>query len=462
MLDEKILTMKDEIVASVQAVLMIKSVGEDEKNSMPFGEGIQKALKHCLKLSEMLGFKTVNMDNMIGYAEYGEGDEMVAVLGHLDVVPEGGGWTYPPYAAEIHDRKIYGRGATDDKGPTIGALYALKAIMELRLPLKRRVRIMFGLNEETGSRCVAHYVAKGGEIPVAGFTPDAEYPIINGEKGIVTCKYRRAFAQAKKLRLKSISGGIAANVVPDYAEALLIVPESRAEEIKAKAKNTDRIFAEKISNESNESTVVIKASGVSAHGSTPEKGVNAISILLEFLHGLNFSGDLGEFLDFTHNCIALDFNGEKLGIYSEDEISGKFVFNLGAINGDEKEISMEINMRYPVTHTYEEFIDIFRAKMNSGKMEEIYLRHKKSLYVSPETPFIKKLQKVYEEKTGDKADLLSIGGGTYAKSLDNVVAFGPIFRGQPMVEHKPDEYIKIDELIKNVQIMAAAIYELAN
>ncbi|MDR2575906.1 MAG: M20/M25/M40 family metallo-hydrolase, partial [Treponema sp.] len=172
-------------------------------------------------------------------------------------------------------------------------------------------------------------------------------------------------------------------------------------------------------------------------------------------------GELGEFFDFTHNFIGLDVNGEKLGIYSEDKISGKFVFNLGVIGGDDNEIFMEMNMRYPVTHTYEEFIDIFKAKMNSGKMEEVYIRHKKSLYVSPETPFIKKLQKVYEEKTGDKADLVSIGGGTYAKALDNVVAFGPIFRGQPMVEHKPDEYIKIDELIKNVQIMAAAIYELA-
>jgi succinyl-diaminopimelate desuccinylase len=467
MLDEKILTMKNEIVASVQAALRIRSVEEDEKNGMPFGEGIQKALEHCLKLSETLGFKTVNLDNMIGYAEYGEGDEMVAVLGHLDVVPEGGGWTYPPYAAEIHEGKIYGRGATDDKGPTIGALYALKAIKDLRLPVKRRVRVMFGLNEESGSKCVAHYVAKGGEQPVAGFTPDAEYPIINGEKGIVTCKYRRTLAQTGKLCLKSISGGIAANVVPDYAEALLIVPESRFEEIKAKAKKAERILSEristeKVSDENNESTVVIKASGVSAHGSTPEKGVNAISILLEFLHSLDFPGDLGEFLNFTHNCIALDVNGGKLGIYSEDEISGKFVFNLGIISGDDREISLEINMRYPVTRTYEGFIDIFKAKMNSGKMEEVFLRHKKSLYVSPETPFIKKLQKVYEEKTGDKADLLSIGGGTYAKSLDNVVAFGPIFRGQPMVEHKPDEYIKIDELIKNAQIMAAAIYELAN
>jgi succinyl-diaminopimelate desuccinylase len=461
MLDEKILAMKDEIVASVQAALKIRSVGEDEKNGMPFGEGIQKALEHCLKLSETLGFKTVNLDNMIGYAEYGEGDEMVAVLGHLDVVPEGGGWTYPPYAAEIHGGKIYGRGATDNKGPTVGALYALKAIKDLRLPLKRRVRIMFGLNEETGSKCVAHYVAKGGEQPVAGFTPDAEYPIINGEKGIVTCKYRRAFTQAGELRLTSISGGVAANVVPDYAEALLIVPESRTEEIKAKAKDAERISTERISVESSENAMVIKAFGVSAHGSTPEEGVNAVSILLEFLHNLDFPGELGEFFDFTHNCIALDVNGEKLGIYSEDEISGKFVLNLGVISGDDKEISLEINMRYPVTNSYEGFIDIFKTKMSSGKMEEVYLRHKKSLYVPPETPFIKKLQKVYEEKTGDKADLISIGGGTYAKSLDNVVAFGPIFRGQPMVEHKPDEYIKIDELIKNVQIMAAAIYELA-
>jgi len=461
MLDDKILTMKDEIIASVQSALRIKSVEEDEKSGTPFGKGIQKALDHCLKLSESLGFETVNLDNMIGYAEYGEGDEMVAVLGHLDVVPEGCGWTYPPYAAEIHDGKIYGRGATDDKGPTIGALYALKAIKDLRLPLKRRVRVMFGLNEESGSKCVAHYVAKGGEIPVAGFTPDAEYPIINSEKGIVTCKYRRAFTYTGNLRLKSISGGIAVNMVPDYAEAVVIVPTSRAEEIKAKAKNTERISVEKISLESKQSTMVINASGVSAHGSTPEKGVNAVSILLEFLYSLNFPGELGEFFDFTHNSIGLDINGEKLGIYSEDKISGKFVFNLGIINGDDSEIFLEMNMRYPITHTYEEFIDIFKAKMISGKMEEVYTRHKKSLYISPETPFIKKLQKVYEEKTGDKADLIAIGGGTYAKALNNVVAFGPIFRGQPMVEHKPDEYIKIDELIKNVQIMAAAIYELA-
>lgn len=456
MLDEKILTMQDEIVKSVQEAVKIKSVEEEEKDGMPFGDGVQKALEHCLRLSESLGFKTVNVDNMIGYAEYGEGEEMVAVLGHLDIVPEGGGWTYPPYAAEIHDGKIYGRGTTDDKGPTIGALYALKAIKDLQLPLKRRVRVMFGLNEETGSKCVKHYVAKGGEIPVCGFTPDAEYPIINGEKGIVTCKYRRALKQEGNLVLKSISGGIAANVVPSYAEAVISAPPHKIPAIKTWAEKTAEVQLEELAD-----GLKITACGVSAHGSTPEKGVNAISLLLLFLQKLGFSGDMEEFLGFVNTCIGLDINGRGLGIYSEDEISGKFIFNLGTVCGNSGGISIEINMRYPVTHTYEEFIDIFQEKMRLGKMEEVYLRHKKSLYISPDTPFIKKLQKVYEEKTGDQADLISYGGGTYAKALDNIVAFGPIFRGQPMVEHKPDEYIKIDELIKNVQIMAAAIYELA-
>lgn len=456
MLDEKILNMKEEIIKSVQEAVRIKSVEDEAKNGMPFGEGVHRALENCLELSKSLGFKTVNVDNMIGYAEYGQGEEMIAVLGHLDVVPEGDGWTYPPYAGEIHNGKIYGRGATDDKGPTIGALYALKAIKDLNLPLKRRVRIIFGLNEETGSKCVKHYVEKGEEIPVAGFTPDAEYPIINGEKGIVTCKYKRKLTSQGDIILKSIRGGIAPNVVPDYSEAVISLPKDKFDIVKKLAEGIGEIKIEE-----KEDSLIIKSYGISAHGSTPEKGKNSISHLLLFLGKLDFKGDIKEFIDFMNEYMELDLHGKKLGIYLEDDISGKFIFNLGTIWGNEEEISIEINMRYPVTKKYEDFIDTFKQNMELGKMEEIYLRHKNSLYVSPDTEFIKKLQKVYEEKVGDKAELISIGGGTYAKAMKNIVAFGPIFRGEPMVEHKPDEYIEIDSLIKNVQIMGAAIYELA-
>lgn len=456
MIDQKILDMKEEIIKSVQDSVKIRSVEEEPKDGMPFGKGVHNSLIHCLNLSESIGFKAVNVDNMIGYAEYGQGDEMIAILGHLDVVPEGEGWTYPPYAAEIHNGKIYGRGTTDDKGPTIGALYALKAIKDLNITLKRRVRVFFGLNEETGSNCVKYYVEKGEEMPVCGFTPDAEYPIINGEKGIVTCKYTRKLNQSGDMILKSVKGGIAANVVPDFAEAEIIVAGNNKEIKKLSDKTEDIKIEEK------ENSIIIKCHGVSAHGSTPEKGKNAISYLMKFLERLNFTGDFKEFLDYYNEYIGTDLNGESLGIYLEDDISGKLIFNLGTVLGNENELSFEINIRYPVKKTFEDFNDTFKEKMELGKFKEVYLRHKKSLYVSPDTEFIKKLQKVYEEQFGEKAELISIGGGTYAKAMKNIVAFGPIMKGQPMVEHKPDEYIEIDSLMKNVQVMAAAIKELAN
>lgn len=457
-LDEKILEMKEDIVKSVQQCVKIKSVENLNEGGTPFGTGVQEALEFCLELSEDFGFDVKNLDNKIGYAQYGNGEEMIAILGHLDVVPEGDGWTYNPYDAQVHNGKIYGRGTTDDKGPTVGAIYALKAIKDLNIPLKKRVRIIFGLNEETGSECVKHYIDIGEEIPVAGFTPDAEYPIINGEKGIVTCEYKKNINQKnEKVILKSINGGIAPNVVPEYAKAEVVADKDTREKLKVIAQNIKEIKIEE-----KEEFIIIKSYGVSAHGSIPEKGKNAISHLLLFLENINFDKDVREFIKFMNKYIGLNTTGEKLGIFLEDDISGKFVFNLGKINGNEEEINVSINMRYPVTKNYEDFRNIFESKMNEGKFIEVFTRHKKSIYISPKTDFIKKLQKVYEEKMGEKAELISIGGGTYAKSMPNIVAFGPIFKGQPMVEHKPDEYIDINELIKNIQIMAAAICELCN
>lgn len=456
-LDNKIIELKDEMIKGVQGVVKIKSVEENNKPEFPFGEGVHNSLLYCLKLSEELGFKTKNVDNMVGYAEYGTGDELVAVLGHLDVVPEGDGWTYPPYGGEVHDGKIYGRGTIDNKGPVIAALYALKAVKDLAIPLKRRVRVIFGLNEETGSKCVQHYVEVGEDIPVSGFTPDAEYPIINGEKGIVGCRYVKKLKPEGQKYIKSISGGIASNVVPDYAKAEIVLTDKYKKEALKLAEHRERIKVTE-----SDFGVVVEAFGTSAHGSTPEKGINAISVLFEFLSLINLDGASGELVDFINKYIGRDTRGKNMGIFLHDDISGDFILNMGVITGDEHEACIVLNMRYPVTKKFEDFVDKLKNVMESNGMEERYLSNTNSLYIPADTDFIKKLQHVYEEKTGDKGEPICIGGGTYAKSMKNVVAFGPVFKGEPEVEHKPDEYISIDSLVKNAQIMSAAIVELAN
>ncbi len=463
MIDKKIMEMKNEIIQAVRENVMIKSVLADQIGDMPFGEGIQRSLEHALNLAKELGFRTKNLDNMVGYAEYGEGDEMFAVLGHLDVVPEGDGWTYPPYGAEIHNGKIYGRGTLDDKGPMIGALFSLSAIKELNLPLKRRVRIIFGTNEESGSKGVKYYVERD-EIPVAGFTPDAEYPIINAEKGILTCVLEKNFEkQNGKIKLDYILGGTAPNVVPDYAEAAIYGESINIKELMEACKEIEMVenLQIKLEKGDKDNYINIKVFGLSAHGSTPELGKNAISGLIHYLSLLELDGEVGKYMTFLHKNIGYETDGKGLCINLYDNVSGKLTFNLGTINGNANKIKMEINIRYPVTKKYNDLMAKLEEKMSPMNIKIEDIRHKAPLYVNPDEELIKKLQKVYKEKTSQDPTLLAIGGGTYAKAMKNIVAFGPVFPGEEDVIHQPDEHISIENLIKNVQIMAAAIYELA-
>lgn len=219
---------KQAMVETLQQAVRIKSVREDAKPGKPFGDGPAKCLDFMLKKAADMGFTTENVDNYMGWCEYGEGPQMVAVLGHLDVVPEGDGWDRDPYSGDCDGTNVYGRGTMDDKGPTTAALYALKALKDSGVPLKRRIRILFGTNEETGSADMKHYLEKGGEIPVCGFTPDGEYPVINGEKGIINVTFSKKYTQSGPVVLKSLKGGSAFNVVPALAEAIVACAPAEA------------------------------------------------------------------------------------------------------------------------------------------------------------------------------------------------------------------------------------------
>lgn len=461
-LNRRIDEMKDELIKSTQEVLRIKSVAEKSAGEgKPFGQGVADCLEAALRISKELGFKTANIDGYAGYAEYGDGEEYVGVLGHLDVVPEGDGWMYPPYGAEIHDGKIYARGALDDKGPIMAALYGLKAIKDSGAKLSRRVRIIFGTNEENGSTEIEHYLAKE-KPPVAGFTPDADYPIIYAEKGITMFNVVKDLntKQDGDVKVKYIKGGQRPNMVPDYCEAGISAKDTGtiADSVKEfAAKSGYDIKAEVKDN-----MLVVKSYGVSAHGSTPEFGKNAIMQLLAFLGTLDLGkSDIADFISFFNKYVGMEVYGESFGVYLEDKASGKLSFNVGVIDMNEDKVTMALNLRYPVTYKYEDMMNPFNTRIKEIDLRVENMVHQGPLYYPEDHPLIKTLQKVYTEQTGKEATLLAIGGGTYAKEMPNIVAFGPIFPGKPNLDHQTNEYIEIDDLILNAKIYAQAIYELA-
>ena len=454
---------KEDIIKSTQESIMIKSVEEKALPGMPFGEGPFRALEHALNLSKEMGFKTKNMKGYAGYAEFGQGEETIGILSHLDVVPEGTGWTYPPYAAEIHDGKIFGRGTIDDKGPAIASLYAMKALKESGVDLSRKIRMIFGTNEETGWGCMDYYF-KHEEPPTMAFTPDADFPVIHGEKGIIV------FDLVQKLSLKvssgmtlvDISGGNAPNMVADHAEAVLQVVDIKGIEKKYKSYGKEKDYPIELELEGN--TVTVIAKGVSAHGSTPEKGESAISHLMDFL-GYIFDEDcdFNDFIKFYNERIGFKHYGEGIGCGFEDDVSGKLNFNPGLIKLNHDEIVLTVNVRYPIKSSAKEVYDGIRENIKDTRVELIEGKgDTKPLYVEKDNFLVEKLMKVYREQTGDlDSQPITIGGGTYARAMENAVAFGPMFPGQPDVAHQKDEYISIEHLMKLAKIYANALYELA-
>ena len=447
-LDQKILEMKDEILEAIRESVNIDSIKGEPEEDAPYGKGPKEALVHALELGRKLGFKTGCAGNRVGWVEYGEGEEMEAVLGHLDVVPLGEGWIYPPFGGEIHDGKMYGRGVLDDKGPTIGAIYALKAIRDLKLPIDRRIRVMFGTDEECGSSCVKYYIESGEELPTIGFTSDAEYPLIFCEKGATNFLVGKKAPAAGGIKVVSLEGGTAANVVTPKCTLIVEGDIQVAEK--------DGITVEKA-----DGRTIVTAMGVGAHGSTPELGENAAIKLLQAVEENDFGGDFQNMMQLLLQKFGTETNGATLGICWQDEETGETTVNLGVVKYTEEEASFTLDIRYPknaVPETVRENVKQAAEEYGLGILE---CKSVDMLYVSKDSELVQKLLKVYETETGDHAEPLAIGGGTYAKAFQNMVAFGPEFPGEEASIHQPNECADVDRLMQSIQITGAAMYELA-
>lgn len=420
---------QDKIIEDVIKLVRHESVRAEEKEMMPSGEKVNGALMEFLHMGEEYGFKTMNIDGHAGVIEYGEGDDYVAVLGHMDVVPSGEGWKRNPLG-EVYEDKIFGRGTMDDKGPMVAALHGLVAIKEAGIPLSHRIRLIIGTSEETGGPDIEHYL-KHEKQPIAGFTPDADFPAINAEMGILVLKLSKKLEPSN---LTSLRGGEAVNMVPDKAEVRYL--EDGVEKS-------------------------LHYEGTSAHGSTPNLGVNAISKMIRDMNANEAFSGLKDTLSVLEYNLTEDLDGHNMGIDLEDEASGRLVLNLGKMTYSEDILDTYINIRYPVTFKKEDVTEIIKDIFEKEGFSFEITQHDSPLYYPKDDDLVKKLMSVYTKETGDEREPLAIGGGTYAKMMKNIVAFGPLLPGRPDTIHQVDEYILIEDLMLCTRIYANAMVELA-
>lgn len=499
---------KEEMIKELQSLISIRSVSKPHADgtSKPFGDGPNDALIYFLNLANKLGFRTKNVDGYCGYAEFGEGEELLGIIGHLDVVPEGENWTYPPFSGTVADGKIFGRGAIDDKGPVISSLYAMKAVKtyleEHNLQLQKRVRLIVGLNEESNWECINYYKAHE-EIPTVSFSPDADFPCIYAEKSVLTEYFEMDYSKqnSDKIVLEDLNDyQNAINVVPKICSAVLkidvnqvsmqdalttlqktILLENTSPENHLQENNLQKNTSQNNASQNNQEPEIFKfdikqigndkieltSYGIQAHAAHPDLGINAISHMLiiinEFFQNYNVSIPL---FSFFQKYIGAEIDGHSCGISCKDE-SGKLTLNVGQLHFDDSATSngntivIGLNLRVPVTTDPMAVHDKFKELTN--QYPSITLKEpsiNKALYLSKEDNLVKTLCKIYNETTNSNEEPIAIGGATYARAFPNCVSFGANLPGQKDMCHQTDEFISVDNLLLASLLYAKAIYEL--
>lgn len=413
----------NDTVKTIQELIRIDSTNQPAEEGMPFGKGAARALQAFLSCATAMGFETRNYDNYVGEVLFGEG-EPFAILAHLDVVPAGSGWTHAPFGGEIENSKLYGRGAMDDKGPAVVCLYALKALKDEGFQPRKTIKLIVGCNEECGWGCIDHY-KQCAEMPKVGFTPDADFPVIYAEKGILHVKF---YFPVENAPFTALYGGKGVNMVCDEAFAQCDETEG----------------AERYSLRVEDGSLVSR--GVSAHGSTPEKGKNALEPLFAYFARTN------EDMRRAHEILFEDIFGLK---NFADE-TGRLTMSPDVANYGDGILSVCVDIRYPSTLPLQAVLDVLNK--TGVRYEEIH--HQSALFNPKDSFLIQTLQRVYNEATGERAEPIAIGGGTYARALECGAGFGPQLCGEPVTIHQKDEYISIPHVKFLLNLYRRAVEEL--
>ncbi|MDD3244062.1 MAG: Sapep family Mn(2+)-dependent dipeptidase [Eubacteriales bacterium] len=439
---------RDDIIADIFSLVSIPSAKGEAKPGMPVGEGPAKALEKMLEICQREGFKTRNIGNLVGEVTYGQGEESLGVLAHLDVVPEGEGWNHPPYEPYFADGKIHGRGVADNKGPCVISLYALCAFKAAGLTPTRAIKLIFGTDEESGSCCVKRYLETEA-APTMAFSPDGGFPAVYAEKHIANVLLQ--IPVGEETSLAAVHGGTASNVVPPTAVAALT----------SAARHEHITLPENVTCTRKGTGFELRAAGAPAHASTPWAGKNAAVLLL---------GALGDLLEEddpacvpVHKLFSLcaQWDGQGLGIACADEVSDRLTMNLGKLYLQDGKLCAVLDLRLPVTLDPQKLLDSLIAHAADEGVQGQVLTLSRGLYVPADSELVSSLMDIYHDVTGSDEPPMAIGGGTYARLLPCAVAFGPGFPDEKNNCHMANEFQSYDSLVKAGVIYAHAMAQLA-
>ena len=438
-----------DMVDTLARWIRVPSLRAEAAPGAPFGREVRRMLDLAMTDVARLGMKPRDIDGYCMDAEIGEGDETVAVLAHLDLVPEGEGWEHDPYGAEIIDGRMIGRGTQDDKGPGIAALFAMKSILDAGIPLRRRVRLILGCDEEVGMEDLAYYEKKVG-LPAMGFSPDANFPLINTEKGITAMTLSAPMADA---RLMELHAGSRPNICPNKATALI------AGDLRAEAAEVFEPLSEECQLEASleNGNTRLEVVGVSAHGSLPEKGRNAAKMLLKVLNALEIGG---EQVALLVEASCYDDDGTGMGISGRDAVSGALSLNLGVLHLENGTLSVTYDCRYPVMFSGTTVRQTVAKRLAAAGFVMEPGKDSVPHHVSEKSELVRKLMGVYNGIMGTDEKPFAIGGGTYARHLEEGVAFGMLFPGEAELEHQANESVCLESLAKAARIYAYSIVAL--
>ncbi len=433
---------KEQYLNSLQTIISYPSVLNEGENGTPFGQAIQDVLEKTLELARELGFQTyIDPEGYYGYAEIGQGEELLAVLCHLDVVPAGDlkDWQTPPFEATIVGDYLVGRGVQDDKGPSLAALYAVKSLLDDGIQFTKRIRFIFGTDEETLWRCMNRYNQIEEQADL-GFAPDSSFPLTYAEKGLLQVKLHGPGWDDLPLQ-----AGQALNVVPDKAT----YAGHRLEELLPVLDQSEVQYSQ-----TEDSVTVL---GVSKHSKDAAEGVNAIVGLAESLSLIQPHPALL----FIADAVGEDATGEALFGPISDEPSGDLSFNLATLVIDQEQSEIGIDIRIPVLADKDALVARLQEIAASYQLEYEEFDYLAPLYVPLDSPLVSSLMAVYQEETGDKTPAMSSGGATFARTMGNCVAFGALFPGAEQTEHQANERAKINDLYAAMEIYREAIQRLA-